>query len=128
LSPVAAVAFGERARALAVRLLALDESHRERLTASVANAMLIVGGDAADLPWIDGILYLGVDAEAPELLLPTTSCPSVPVDLFARAITSRFKSQPRPLAVVHDPPSVIPLGALRRIDRGALQKWLERAS
>lgn len=126
LVPSAVVAFGYGARALARRVLALDAAHRGRLLGAGSEDFLIVRGASGDLPWTDGVLYLGHDAEAPQLLLPTNRRPDVPLDLFARAIVTRFADQAHPLAVVESPALVIPLGGERRIDEAALRRWLER--
>jgi hypothetical protein len=128
LSPSAVVAVGATARALGQRLLAMDDEHRARLTGSSADDLLVVCGKASDLPWADGVVYLGIDDDAPNVLLPTTRRPDVPLDLFARAITARCESEPSPIAVLETPACLIPLGAQRHIDAGVLREWLERAS
>ncbi len=40
----------------------------------------------ADLPWADGLLWLGVDPDAPGLYLPTTRAPEIHPALLARRL------------------------------------------
>lgn len=122
LTPSAAIAIGEAAIALAQRVLALTDEQRARFTIAASETTFVVSG--SELPWVDGVVYLGSDPTAEGLLLPTTKRPDVPLDLFARAIYARFPDAPRPLAVLESQ-RVLPLGATRAVDVAALQKWLE---
>jgi hypothetical protein len=49
------------------------------------DAVLVLGPEA-ELPWVDGVEYLGIDPRAPSLLVPTHRAPTVPIDLLARAL------------------------------------------
>ena len=122
LAPAAAVATGDAAFALVRRVLALSEEHRLRLVCAASANVFVVRGE--ELPWVDGVAYLGVDPAAEGLLLPTTRRPDLPPDLFARAVYARFPHAARPLAVLESR-RVLPLGAARAIDAYALRKWLE---
>jgi hypothetical protein len=73
---------------------------------------------------VDGVQYLGRDPEAPGLLLPTTLSPAVPLPLVERAVMLRRRTPVTPMAVVLDPPLLVPLDAARKVDRGVLEKWL----
>ncbi|MCB9564908.1 MAG: hypothetical protein H6708_31365 [Kofleriaceae bacterium] len=53
--------------------------------------MLAVVGDAARLPWVDGVAYLGRDLAAPSLLVPTTLAPDAPPALVERALRARLR-------------------------------------
>jgi hypothetical protein len=101
LEAVAAVALGAAACALGRRLLAGSDEQLAELrgltgmtgmtglagmTGATRAPLLAVLGDVAALPWVDGIVYLGRDAEAPRLLLPTTLRPSVTAALFEAAV------------------------------------------
>jgi len=121
LVPSAAIATGPAAIALAQRVLALDDEHRAQLSGGVSAETFVVRGE--ELPWAEGVAYLGVDPAAEGLLLPTTRRPDAPLDLFARAVYARFPSAPRPLAVLESR-RVLPLGATRTIDTDALRRWL----
>jgi hypothetical protein len=126
LDPVGVAARGESARALARRLLARDDEALARMSGAAAPELLVVLGDSADLPWVDGAVYLGKDASAPSLLLPTTREPSVPLPLVERAF-ARAAGAPPPLAVLLDPPLLTSLQGARPILRTTLQSWLDRA-
>ncbi len=126
LDPVAVAARGRAARALARRLLLCDDDALARLHGTAAPDLLVVLGDAADLPWVDGAVYLGKDAAAPALLLPTTREPSVPLPLLERAFARAGVAAP-PLAVLLDPPLLASTESARPILRSTLEGWLQRA-
>jgi hypothetical protein len=126
LDPAGVAARGEAARALARRLLAREDEALARLSGAASPELLVVLGDSADLPWVDGAVYLGKDAAAPSLLLPTTREPSVPLPLVERAF-ARAAEAPPPFAVLLDPPLLTSLQAARPILRTTLQSWLDRA-
>jgi len=123
LDAVGVAARGEAARSLARRLLARDDEALARLNGVAAPELLVVLGDSADLPWVDGAVYLGRDAAAPSLLLPTTREPAVPLPLLERAF-ARAADAPPPLAVLLDPPLLASAQAARPILRTTLQGWL----
>jgi hypothetical protein len=123
LDPVGVAARGEAARALARRLLVREDEALARLSGAASRELLVVLGDSADLPWVDGAVYLGKDAAAPSLLLPTTREPSVPLPLVERAL-SRAAEAPPPFAVLLEPPQVASLEAARPILRSTLEQWL----
>jgi hypothetical protein len=124
----AVAAVGARARALADRLAGLDDAALGALAAvasgAASGAVLVVLGAAAALPWVDGVVYLGRDDAAPELLLPTALAPSVPPGVLAVAIRAAV-SVPGPIAVLAAPPQLVPCGVARAIDRGRLAAWRE---
>ena len=123
LDPIAVAARGSAARALAQRLLARDDEALARLNGAASRDLLVILGDSADLPWVDGAVYLGKDAAAPSLLLPTTREPSVPLPLVERAF-ARVAGAPPPFVVLLEPPRVASLEAARPILRGTLEGWL----
>jgi hypothetical protein len=126
LDPVGVAARGEAARALARRLLAREDEALARLSGAASPELLVVLGDPADLPWVDGAVYLGKDAAAPSLLLPTTREPSVPLPLVERAL-ARAAGAPPPFAVLLEPPAVASLEAARPVLRSTLARWLTGA-
>jgi hypothetical protein len=89
LEACAVVAFGEAAKKLRVP--------KSMPCIRTAEMVLLIGDD---LPWADGVVYLGRDPAAPKLLLPTTLRPDVPLDLFERALLKKFEDAP--LAVIGD--------------------------
>lgn len=127
LDTVGVAARGEAARFLARRLLARDDEALARLNGVAAPELLVVLGESADLPWVDGAVYLGRDAAAPFLLLPTTREPAVPLPLLERAFV-RATDAPPPLAVLLDPPLLASAQAARPILRTTLESWLLRKS
>lgn len=124
LSVRAVVATGAAARALGRRVADLDEEALQSLTAVAGDDVFVVLGNSSALPWIDGVIYLGRDEAAPDLLLPTAVAPTIPAALLEAAVRRRV---PRlaPVAVLPAPARLIPCGAARAIDRGRLAAWLE---
>lgn len=131
LTPRAVVAIGAPARALGRRLAALADAELAALTAVAGPAALVILGDAAALPWVDGVIYVGRDDAAPGLLLPTTLAPTVAAPVVARAVAAwlgaRGAAVAWPVALVPTPLAIIPCGAARPIERGRLAAWLEAA-
>jgi hypothetical protein len=125
LVPVAAVAEKRAARALARRLLARDDAALARLAGLAAPGLLLVLGAADDLPWANGVQYLGRDPDAPALLLPTTLAPAAPLALVERALLARAGAASAPLAVLFAPLRLVPLGGARPVERARLTAWLE---
>jgi len=117
----AAIARGAAARALAERLDALSDEALKAIRGAAGNDLIVIAGD--QLPWIDGIEYLGRDDQ---LLLPTTLSPTVPVPLLARAIAFRHPDLPPPVAIVTAPDLLVSLAALAPIERTTLRLWMER--
>ncbi|WP_275937347.1 hypothetical protein [Sorangium cellulosum] len=127
LSASAAAAWGEPARALGARLLGLDDTSLARLRGAAGPRVLVVLGDAADLPWADGVVYLGADADAPALLLPTNVRPSAGAALLARALERRFPAAAPPIAVLPGPGQLVSCAAASPIARGRVARWLAEA-
>jgi hypothetical protein len=131
LEPVGMAVRGAAAGVLAERLLARDDEALARLSGVAAPGLLVVLGDAGELPWVDGAVYLGRDAEAPALLLPTAHEPSVPLPLVERALLARSAGAPGlswsapPYAVLVDPPLLASVQAARPIVRQVLLGWLQ---
>src|SRR6478752_2009668 len=122
LTPSAALSLGPGVPALAARLLELSDAHLQRLRGVVGNELLLVLGDAVDLPWSDGVVYLGREPSAPELLLPCTATSDVPAPLLLRALLARHRARP-PLALSFEPPLVFSVEEARPLSREALATW-----
>ena len=129
LAPGAALALREIANALLTRLLDWDEARLSRLHAVRGPDFLLVRGSASDLPWSDGLIYLGKDEAAPQLLLPTSLAPNVPSPLFERALARHCQAgtpaMPGPWAVSFEPPLVISLAEARPLSEQVVRRWLE---
>jgi hypothetical protein len=125
LTPVAVLAQGQAARPLAQRLLACDDETLAQWNGVSGPELLVVLGEAGSLPWVDGVLYLGQDAAAPTLLLPTTLEPSVPLPLLERALRRQAPDLSPPIVAVPTTHTLISLAAARPIARETLLRWLE---
>lgn len=167
LAPLAAVATGAAARALGARLLLEPDERLARLRGVAGDGLLAVlgqargprrtrlaelaatddergddddeDGDALELPWVDGVVYLGRDPAAPRLLLPTALRPAVPAELFEPAVLRHLErasgaaKRPAPPfalvpASVDAPPLIFSLAEARPISRARLSRWLEEAA
>jgi hypothetical protein len=127
LEPVGVAARGEAVRIMARRLLARTDEALGRLSGVAGRDLFILLGDAALLPWVEGAAYLGRDAQAPSLLLPTNREPTIPLPLLERALLTRaerLKAEP-PLAVLLDPPLLASALEARPLVRTRLQLLLE---
>jgi hypothetical protein len=127
LLPCAVAAHGEAAQRLARRLLEYGEAELEQLQGVSERGILLIRGEMALLPWAEGVIYLGQDAEAPALLLPTALRPDFPVALLERAIRARFSAVVPPLAVLPGTLQVVSMAGARAVARDRLQAWLEGA-
>lgn len=124
LDPVAVIATGPVARALAHRLLRLADADLTALRGVAGDGLIALMGGAATLPWVDGVVYLGCDADAPRLLLPTMLRPTVAADVFERAIARHAGRHASPWAILAAPPRVIPLGDALPVERAHVLRWL----
>jgi hypothetical protein len=125
LEPVGVAARGEAARALAVRLLSRPDEELAALRGVAGPDVLIALGSGGNLPWVDGVVYLGREPDSPLLLLSTTHGPSVPPQLLERALVARADQISPPLAVLLDPPLLVSTVEARPISRASLEAWLQ---
>ena len=88
---------------------------------------IILLGEAASLPWVDGVSYLGSDERAPHLLLPTNREPNVPLDLLQQALIER-SSFPPTLALIETRNTVVSLALARELSRDVLRSRLSSAT
>lgn len=126
LAPCAAVGFGEVASELARRLLALPGGS---LRAVHSTGLLCVLGAEPELPWVDGVVYLGRDPRAPALRLPTFVEPNVEPELLQRAVLARVESlgAAAPVAVTSAPPRLFSVADAKLISAEGLRAWLGEA-
>ena len=89
-----------------------------------APGLLVILGEETWLPWVDGVIYLGHESQSPALLFPTNLEPSVPAALLERSLAVVHNTS-GPVALLLDPPSIIPLSEARTLARASLTKWLE---
>jgi hypothetical protein len=122
--PISALlATGAAALALQIKLIQLlqaQDSRCLRWQGLGGLGWIVVLGE--DLPWVNGLIYLGKDPQAPQLLFPTHLQPHIHPVLLARA----FQAQGL-LALIPDEipggPALIPLGNARPLALGPLQAW-----
>lgn len=121
----AVAAQGSVAKELANRLLHLDDAALLRLAGVAGPNTIVLLGDEADLPWVDGVLYLGRDPLAPSLLLPTRMEPLVPTaNLLERAMKGRFETLSPPLAILPETLTVISCNKALRLRRDRIEAFL----
>lgn len=117
LEPSAMIAFNDAARRLKEKLLSLDDEKLSRLQGVFARNLLFVAGAKDVLPWTNGVIYLGRDARAASIFMPTNLRPNVPSDLFEKSLLAHF-ADAKPFAVVED--RIISIGKMRSISREVL--------
>ena len=123
LLPVAVAARGDAALRLARRLLLLDDESLTRLKGVAGDELIVIKGAEQDLPWVEGVQYLGIDSEAPALLLPTNYEASWPQPLLARALAVRAEESGQ-IAVLPQPALLVPMKSARPVSRQRLTEWI----
>src|SRR5262249_24314567 len=123
LVPVGVAARGDSATRLASRLLR-DPDSLSHYRGVGAPGLLVILGEEAQLPWVDGEVYLGHESQSPALLFPTNLEPSAPAALLERALAPVHDTT-GPFALLFDPPTIIQLSEARTVARASLIKWLE---
>lgn len=121
LAPVAMIAFGRPAAELAIKLWSFDDARLRTLQGVSAQQMIMLLGEPDTLPWTDGAIYLGRDAQMRGFLLPTTVKPAIAFDIFERIINEKYKHL-APFAVM--PEKVISHFNAKSLAREVLEKWL----
>jgi MoxR-vWA-beta-propeller ternary system domain bpX5 len=125
LDPIAVVGLGDAARALAHRLLELEDGRLRELRGAAGEGILIALGETAALPWAAGVTYLGHESDAPRLLVPTMIRPAIAFDVFERAIARHAAPLSAPWAVLASPARVFSVANATTIDRNEILRWLE---
>jgi len=126
LRPRAVLAEGDSARALIQNLEKRSDEDLARLRGvravpGLPLALLLVG-ESEDLPWADGVIYLGRDEAAPSLLVPALLEPALPIALLERALLTRFANLAVPLAIMPGSRSrLFPAGGARPLLRPNLE-------
>jgi hypothetical protein len=125
LPPAAAIACDDVAERLCVALLSRTDDALAKLHGVAGVALIVVSGAPDDLPWVDGLTYLGRDPDAPALLVPTTLTTAPHIALLEKALLAAYGALPPPLAILPQPARMIPLGAARPIARARLRSWAD---
>ncbi len=127
LEPAAVAARGPVAERLVERLLTGEPDVLARLRGGAGDDVVLILGTAADLPWVDGAIYLGQDATAPGLYLPTAAAPDVPLPLLQNALRRAVDGQEStPFAVLPEWNLLLPLVNIRPLGAEWLRQWLNR--
>ena len=63
--------------------------------------------------------------QAPRILLPTHSMPTVPVAILERAIIRQFPDLAPPIGVLPEPSLIFSIAEARPIARDVLETWVE---
>lgn len=119
----AVVAERDVARRLAIRLLALGEIAQRRLRLVIAEDTLVVLGASDELPWVDGVQYLGAEPSSPSMLIPTTRETSPSSVLIERALRRVNHLPDGPFALTSFE-RVMPLRHAVPVTRAALARWV----
>jgi len=122
---VAVAAHGPVAWMLARRLLARSDEELAQLQGVAGTQFLLVTGDGEALPWADGAVYLGRDAGAPSMLVPTTQEPSIPLPLLESALLANCNNLTPPIAVLPSHKMIASLTAARPLARDTLRGWIK---
>lgn len=123
LEAAAALASGDVALALAARMLTLSDEHLARLTAVAGLRRLLILGATDDLPWVEGVAYLGRSPKAPSLLLPTLFAPNWPEPLLENAVRRVRAEELGPWALDATEHEIWCANRARAIDRERLAAW-----
>src|SRR3569833_1570792 len=118
--PAGVYASGAVVAGLLRRLADYSEEDLRKLRGCTAGERLLLFGLEELLPWADGVIYLGQDAAAPALFVPTYLAPRLPAMLVERAFTARY---PAPLVVLPAERLVLPAGNALPLSREALRVW-----
>lgn len=121
LEPLALIAFDDVAIRLKKKLLSFDDEKLSLMQGVFGENLLFISSKTENLPWIDGGIYLGKDARATSIFLPTNLRPNIPFDLFEKSLLRRFADK-IPFAVVED--RIIPVGKMRPVSRKILSEIL----
>ena len=129
LVPCAALSTAHVTTALLAALLRTAPERLGRLEAARSRRTFLLVGPAAELPWVDGIEYLGRDPEAPALLVPTAVRPDVPMALFERALLRRARGAPelgsvQRWAVSFTPRLLVPASGTRLLTVDSVRRYL----
>jgi len=123
LAPCAVAGQGAAARLLVRRVLALDAAQRMLLQGVGGRDVVVIVGDEAALPWVDGAQYLGRDMRCPGVWLPTALEPTIIPSLVGRAVDQSAVSLPA--ALLRHPPRLVSLAEALPLDVQLLTSWLE---
>lgn len=122
--PATAVVTRDRASvSLVKKILLRPSSLSSGLKGCHFERYVIITGDEQHLPWVDGACYFGTDPDAPSLLLPTHSRPSIHPGLLEKAFSSHIKKGQS--IIMPDDRIIFHVSKALPLDKEALGAWLE---
>ena len=121
LEPAGVVACDEVALKLASKMLHRTSEELSALSALATDRELVVLGQSEDLPWADGVCYVGRCPEAPALLLPTIlNCTPHPQLVLARLL---IELKEAPVLVCPPLSLMMSVAQTTMISSSALKSW-----
>ena len=109
-----ALARGVARNALVRRLLALSDEALAGLSGVAGGDLVVVLGD---VPWADGVTWLGADPAAPGVWLPTNRVPMLPLGLVTQVV-----ARSATLPAVYVEGLIVPVGEARPLARDVLAR------
>lgn len=126
LVPQAVAACGvQLSRALANRLMKRQLSDLQKLQCVAGNGVFLVLGDELEIPWLDGVVYLGQERHT-TIYVPTILQPSVPISLLERALLAAHPTLKPPIAVLPTVSIIVSLSKPFIPDYEKLESCLEK--
>ncbi len=123
LTAMAVVTKQPVAAQLVSKLLLRIDKELSELKGCYAGDYVVIIGDESMLPWINGAVYFGKDPDAPSLLMPTHSKPTVHTGLVEKAF-SKLTAKGR-IIIMPDDAVVIPILKALPLDTNALKAFLK---
>ncbi|MBX9667756.1 MAG: hypothetical protein K2X93_09070 [Candidatus Obscuribacterales bacterium] len=126
LIPQAVVAVGSGlSRALVKKLLKREQNELRKLQCVAGKELLLVLGDESNLPWLDGVVYLGQERNS-SVYIPTVLQPSQSIALLERALLAANAGLKPPLVVLPSVSIVLSLSKPFIPDQETLKSCLEK--
>lgn len=101
----------------------MDLDEQAHLHATASRDVLILTGETASLPWVDGAAYAAPCPEASNLWLPVLQRPDVACDLLGIALERRH--QRKPLLLWPSPSALVPMDRMLPLSASLLERIAE---
>ncbi len=126
LIPQAVVAVDSRlSRALVKKLMKREQNELQKLQCVAGKELFLVLGDESNLPWLDGVVYLGQERNS-TVYIPTVVQPSQPIALLERALLAANAGLKPPLVVLPSVSIVLSISKPFIPDQETLASCLEK--
>lgn len=123
LTSTAVVTKGKSSVSLIKKMVSRPLNRHSHLKGCYTGSYVILTGNEMDLPWVDGASYYGSDPDAPSLLLPTHSRPSIHAGLIEKAFSSHMDSGP--YILIPEDKIIISVAHALPLSKKAMQAWIE---